>query len=82
MEGNNVIYMTPNEIRTLDPSQISSLKMSTGKTVYVNQSQACSGIICNNCRMGNLQNQNYVFRAKKETKVQEGEDGERIEFIY
>ena len=79
MEGYNVRYMTPNEIRTLDPSQISSLKMTTGKTVYVDESQTCSGAICNNCRMRNLQNQNYVLRAKKETTVQEGEHGEKIE---
>ena len=79
MEGNKVRYMTPNEIRTLDPSQISSMTMTTGATIYVNQSQTCSGPICNNCRMRNLQNQNYILRAKKEIKVQGGEDGEKIE---
>ena len=79
MEGNNVRYMTPNEIRILDPSQISSLTMITGKTIYVNNSQTCSGTICDNCRWENLQNQNYILRAKKETTVQEGENGEKIE---
>lgn len=72
-------YMTPNEIRTLDPNQISSMTMKTGATIYVNQSQTCSETVCDNCKMGNVQSQNYVLRAKKETTVQEGENGEKIE---
>ena len=81
MEENNVAYMTPEEIRTLDPSLISSMTMTSGETIYVNhdQSEQYLGNICDNCAMNYQQNQNYILRAKKETTVQEGEGGEKIE---
>lgn len=81
MEENNVAYMTAEEIRTLDPSLISSMTMTSGETIYVNhdQSQQYVENICNDCAMNYQESQNYILRAKKETTVQEGEGGEKIE---
>ena len=60
MEENNVAYMTPEEIRTLDPSLISSMTMTSGETIYVkhDQSEQYLGNICDNCAMNYQQNQN------------------------
>ena len=81
MQVNQVIYMTPDEVRTLDPTQISSMTMTSGDIIYVNeQFQECEGSICNSCamksKMNNQQTQNYIFRTKKEDKVQEEIDVE------
>ena len=100
MEGNNVKYLTPEEARNIDPSQIESMTMHSGSIFYVtdgtrmqenefveeeignqNLSQEKHSKTCKLCgrnykSSNNKPSENIVLRAKKETKVEEEENGE------
>lgn len=81
MEGNNVNYISIEELRALDPSQIFSMTLNSGITIMINHDQGMqeNQFIeerlyeqCSQCpKCYNQSNKNVVLRAKKDTKVQE-----------
>ncbi len=74
MEQGKVLYMTPEEVRNLDKSQIASMTMTTGSIIIVNhenQFKEENMIDQYSYQMNpNLTDNNFILRAKK------GEDGE------
>ena len=77
MERSNVLYMTPDEVRNLDKSQIASMTMTSGSIIFVNHENQFieeNMIDQNSYQMyPNLTDNNFILRAKK------GEDGEEGE---
>jgi len=68
--SNKVKYMTPEEIRGLPTSQIASMTMISGDVILVDNKISSEEIDMSSS------GQNVVLRAKKETIVKEGEEGE------
>ena len=89
MEGRNVIYMTPEEVRNLDKSQIASMTMTSGDVLIINNDSVMEGDEFAEENVINQESyeltskvpgQNYILRTKKEKTVEEGEGGvEKIE---
>ena len=88
MEGRNVIYMTPEEVRNLDKSQIASMTMTSGDVLIINNDSvmgsdefAEENVINQQSYelTSNVPGQNYILRTKKEKTVEEGEGVEKIE---
>ena len=79
--------MTPEEIRSIDPSRIEKLTLTSGSVLRVKQGSQCKGNICNSCglskNLAQINNQqgggNIVLRAKKETKIEEDNGKEKVE---
>lgn len=77
MEGNAVQYMTQEEVRSLDPSQIASMTMTSGSVIVVNHDLANMNYYYP--QVDYQTNQNVVLRAKKTENVQEDEKVEVVD---
>ena len=78
--------MTPNEIRSIDPSRIESLTMASGQVVRVRQGNQCKGNICHHCglpknfaQINNQQRGNIVLRSRKKEVTEENNGKEKVE---
>ena len=71
MEGNKVEYITREQIRDLDPSQIASMTMTSGSIIVFNHDGGDMNYYAPQARY--QMNQNVVLRAKKGENAEEEE---------
>ena len=78
--------MSPNEIRSIDPSRIETLTLVSGKVVHVKKGNQCKGNICHHCglpkniaQLNNQQRGNIVLRSRKKEKTEENNGKEKVE---
>ncbi len=71
MEGNNIEYITPEEVRKLDPSQIASMTMHSGVVFYVTHGEEIQE---NEFRVEEMANQNsYQTYGNQFSKLEQKE---------